>query len=271
VSSERPKGSRLFDGYYSGAASSGPNAGDDDSAYNELEVTTFGTRTQGLSGGSRVEDLSVETFKSSGSLKVKGHARASSFRSSGSVTVMGDLVAVNYKSSGYSHIHGQAIVGALSSSGSMTVDGGLRGRDSIDASGLLRAPWIRSRGRVDISGRVETGTLVCRELFVSGGGRAADVVAETIDIDTRSHHRFGGFLNIHLGGDKRPFKAQSLTAKGTVSIDLCDVDKVKGSVVRIGKDCHVGHVEYVTSCDVEKGAVIDNPPTRAASPPVASR
>jgi hypothetical protein len=154
----------------------------------------------------------------------------------------------------------------------MKIDGGLLGRDSIEASGLLKVAWIRSMGRVAIAGRIETGGIVCRDILVSGGGKVCDITAETVDIDSGSSSRIARILPFNIEfGRRRPFKADSIVAKGTVSIDLCDIGKVKGRVIRIGKYCHIGRVEYTESCDIAKGAIVDNPPIKVPASPGAVR
>lgn len=267
MSNERQTGPAIFDSYYSGGTPEGGSKDEDASDYSRLEASSFGTRSHSYAGSAKIDEANAQSISSSGSLAVLGSAKAASFRNSGSATVDKDLIALDCKCSGSLHVHGRLVAGELSTSGSLMADGGVRARDTIRVSGLLRAPWVRSRGRVDISGRIETGALVCKGLTVSGGGRAGDVQAEAVEINTESHRSFGRHFHLFKDRDSHPFKAVSISALSSVAIDLCDVGKIKGGKVWIGRNSHVREVEYTESCEVEDGASIDRAPVRVSPKP----
>ncbi len=264
MSNEAGKGAASFDRYYWGHRESSEERPGDPDIYRELDLNFFASKSQRVSGSTKVEELSVGDFHSSGSFHVSGKARTGAFQCSGSASLGADLVSRSVKVSGSLRVHGKGVVADMSISGSAAIEGGLHVRDALQVSGSLNAPGIDSTGRVEVSGRMETGNVRCREFSLSGGGEATTISAGHVTINEWAHKGFGRFFGVRFGPKRRPFRAESITSEGTVALNLCDVKSVKADTVWIGKGCHVGKVVYVTRCDVEEGASLDQPPVKTA-------
>ena len=146
----------------------------------------------------------------------------------------------------------------------MVAERGMYARDSLRASGSIKGWFIHSSGDIRISGRLETAVVETRAFEAFGGGDIGDINATTVTVNQNAHVGLGRFFQLHVGHERRPFKADKISATGKVYVDKCDVGLLKGDVVRVGRDSRIGRVEYVTSFEAEKGAIIDSKPVKVA-------
>lgn len=255
-----------FDRYYHTPVGSTPGAEEAEQAFRTLESFRPEGGVQRISGSTSLGEVNATEFSASGSVKASKSVRVGTFKVSGSGKIEGDVLAQMLTASGSLRVGGAVTADHCDFSGSFSSEKGLCVRDSLDASGSLRAAWIQSRGPISIAGKVETGRLEGRRVTIAGGGIVRTVLGESVSINEKgSSGWFTGafFRQFH---DDYPFHADTVEARAEAYVDRAEVGLVRADVVRIGKNAKVGRVEYFTSCDIDPSARVSSPPLRVTPP-----
>jgi cytoskeletal protein CcmA (bactofilin family) len=208
-------------------------------------------KTFTASGSATVSgDVDVETVEASGSLEVQGSVDATRFDASGSTEIQGDLNADRATVSGSLRVTGSTALGEMESSGSTAladVSGG-----HLSSSGSLTADTVEV-DTVTASGVVTAESLRANQvsLEAKGASEIGTIEAEEIRVE-RASGLFG--LDV-LSGSAGTLVAERIVGESVALVGV-EADRVAGTGVRIGADCHVGTVE-ADRLEVHESATVE--------------
>jgi cytoskeletal protein CcmA (bactofilin family) len=245
-------------------------------------------------GSVKISKGEYEEIKVSGSTKIEGPVRCQELWASGSLRAI-DLLdctgeirasgssrfdevrAGNLKLSGASSARGDVKVqGEMRQSGAFSVGGSLS-TEIVDTAGALSVAEDLEAGDCKLSGSVEVGGLInanTLKVHTGGNSSARAIGGETIDISWGTGLDKGDRLPVLSGNGKGAFvnaikNLFSFFGSGgqftvTESIEGDDITlenvvcpEVSGRVVKIGKGCQIGRVNYQESLEVSEDAQVD--------------
>lgn len=209
------------------------------------KVTIVG---EGTVGG----DIDSVSCKTQGTSRFAGNVKCETFHVSGTAEIEGKLQAEHMKVFGETKIGGSLLLKEARIRGSVEMDEGLTA-ESIDL-----------RGNVSVGEDCEAETFSAKGGFTIGGLLNAGNIE--VRLKYPSHAKEIGGEKISIERDNLPFGLNKITKSGSLSVDTVEGDDiyleyvtakiVRGNNVRIGPGCEINLVEYQTSFNADKKAIV---------------
>lgn len=233
------------------------------------------------SGSVKISKGEYEEIKVSGSTKIEGPVRCQKLRSSGSLRATGlldcsgeirlsgsskfdEVRAGNLRLSGATRTTGNVTVeGSVRLSGAFHIDGGLSA-GTVDGSGALSVAGDLEAGTCKLSGSVEVGGLInanTLKVRMGNDSSARAIGGETIAIGKSADSNNGSFVSaiknlFSFGGTGGQFTVTETIEGDDITLEFVTCPEVSGKVVRIGKGCQIGRVNYQESLEVSEDAQV---------------
>ena len=213
--------------------------------------------TVSISGAGRITgDIEAEKITISGAAKIEGSVRAGTFSASGAAKVEGDLQAQTAKCAGATKITGNVSATEFKASGAAKVGGN------------CKAEEVKLSGACKLGGDLEAERLFAADTFAVAGLVNADSAQIVLGGECRAGEIGGGRLTIVQAGNKPRFNLPMWWCReGTLQAETIEGDeiylegttaaRVRGRRVGIGRDCHIGQVEYSESLQIDPRAEVN--------------
>ncbi|GIO33331.1 MULTISPECIES: hypothetical protein [Paenibacillus] len=216
----------------------------------EMRISGIGNSQGGYYSHVRVDGMA----------KINGDTDCISFDSNGTLTVEGSLQSESVTMNGTAKIEGRASANRMMLDGLVTIKDQAVCHETLSANGRLSIAGGLIGEKVEIFGSLKSGGGVQCETFNVHGGFNIDGLLNAGMIDVK--------LSIpskikEIGGDAisvKRFKKVSVLEQfvpafsarlqaqviegDEIDLEYTEADIVRGNVVRIGKGCKVGRVEY---------------------------
>lgn len=233
------------------------------------------------SGSVKISKGEYEEIKVSGSTKIEGPVRCQKLRSSGSLRATGlldcsgeirasgsskfdEVKSGDLKLSGASNAQGDVRVkGEVKQSGAFNI-GGCLSAEIVDASGALSVAGDLEAGTCKLSGSVEVGGLInanTLKVRMGNDSSARAIGGETITIGKSADSNNGSFVSaikslFSFVGSSGQFTVTETIEGDDITLEFVTCPEVSGKVVRIGKGCQIGRVNYQESLEVSEEAQV---------------
>lgn len=233
------------------------------------------------SGSVKISKGEYEEIKVSGSTKIEGPVRCQKLKASGSLRATGlldcsgeirasgsskfdEVKSGDLKLSGASNAQGDVRVkGEVKQSGALSVGGSLSA-EIVDASGALSVAGDLEAGTCKLSGSVEVGGLInanTLKVRMGNDSSARAIGGETIAIGKSADSNNGSFVSaiknlFSFGGTGGQFTVTETIEGDDITLEFVTCPEVSGKVVRIGKGCQIGRVNYQESLEISEDAQV---------------
>lgn len=233
------------------------------------------------SGSVKISKGEYEEIKVSGSTKIEGPVRCQKLKASGSLRATGlldcsgeirasgsskfdEVKSGDLKLSGASNAQGDVRVkGEVKQSGAFNI-GGCLSAEIVDASGALSVAGDLEAGTCKLSGSVEVGGLInanTLKVRMGNDSSARAIGGETIAIGKSADSNNGSFVSaiknlFSFGGTGGQFTVTETIEGDDITLEFVTCPEVSGKVVRIGKGCQIGRVNYQESLEISEDAQV---------------
>lgn len=197
--------------------------------------------------------------------------RYNRIRITGECRLLSDVECEKFACTGEASVEGNLRAGELKLTGECEAKGSLdagsvRGRGELEVSMRMRGESVKFTGNLKVGEDCESG-----ELLVDGGFQVNGLVsAERLELKMygpcQAREIGGGTITvkrskasslIHLFRSKSPGVLTTESIEGdVVDVQHTTAGVVRGNHVTIGTGCHIGRVEYGTTINIHKSAVV---------------
>ncbi|WP_028543788.1 integral membrane protein [Paenibacillus taiwanensis] len=191
-----------------------------------------------------------------GMATINGDASCNSFRGSGTSKVKGSLTTPSAQIDGTCSINGHLRAAQCRINGMATVDGMLNS-DTLETQGKLtvhrdcEAERVTINGMFSIDGLLNAGTI---DATILGACRAREIGGESITV---RQGRMNSFSRMVTSLFTSPYLEADTIEGDEIVLEYTKARIVRGSMVVIGPGCEIDHVEYKVGLDVHNQAKVN--------------
>ncbi|KHF35072.1 hypothetical protein CM49_02659 [Paenibacillus sp. P1XP2] len=229
----------------------------------EMSISGIGRSQGGLYSHVRLDgmvkingDTDCLSFDSNGTLTLEGALQSEAVTVNGTATVEGRVNANRMMLDGLVTFKDQAVCHeSLTANGRLSIAGGLIGEKveifgSLKTRGGVQCEWFHVHGGFNVGGLLNAGMI---DIKLSMPSKVNEIGGDTISVK-----RFKKVSVLEQVVPAFSARLQAQVIEGDeIDLEYTEANIVRGNVVRIGKGCKIGRVEYKDRLIREDDATIE--------------